>query len=126
MISGGERWPRRASSSAACSAIACSASGCLGFAAIERLLERSGAEPAVGVEEPFGAVHPQREIGFDDRFDRVGHLVGAEAAADDLAERRMLVAGAAERDLVEFRTLLFDAKNADMADVMMAAGIDAA
>ncbi len=37
-----------------------------------------------------------------------------------------LVAGAAERDLVEFGTLLLDAEDADMADMVMAAGVDAA
>ena len=39
---------------------------------------------------------------------------------------RVLVGRAAERDLVEFRALLLDAENADMADMVMAAGIDAA
>jgi hypothetical protein len=37
-----------------------------------------------------------------------------------------LVAGAAERHLVEFRALLLDAEDADMADMVMAAGVDAA
>ena len=37
-----------------------------------------------------------------------------------------LVAGAAERELVELLALLLDAEDADMADVVMAAGIDAA
>ncbi|MNV41070.1 hypothetical protein D3C71_1326950 [compost metagenome] len=38
----------------------------------------------------------------------------------------MLVAGTAERDLVELGTLLFHAQKADMADMVVAAGIDAA
>ena len=38
----------------------------------------------------------------------------------------MLVARAAERDLVEFLALLLDAENADVADMVVAAGIDAA
>ena len=39
---------------------------------------------------------------------------------------RVLVARAAERDLVELVALLLDAENADVADVVVAAGIDAA
>ena len=38
----------------------------------------------------------------------------------------VLVAGAAERELVELLALLLDAEDADMADVVMAAGVDAA
>ena len=59
-------------------------------------------------------------------LDGVGDLVRAEAAADDLADRGVLVAGAAKRDLVELGALLLDAEDADMADMVMAAGIDAA
>ena len=58
-------------------------------------------------------------------------------ASDDLGRRRrpgptmspmrgVLVGAAAERDLVEFLAVLVDAENADMADMVMAAGIDAA
>jgi len=38
----------------------------------------------------------------------------------------MLISRTAERHLIEFRALLLDAENADMADMMMATGIDAA
>ncbi len=38
----------------------------------------------------------------------------------------ILVRRAAERDLVKLRALLIDAENADVADMVMAAGIDAA
>ena len=67
-----------------------------------------------------------REIGVDDRLDGVGDLVRAEAAADDLADRGVLVGRAAERDLIELGALLLDAENADMADMVVAAGVDAA
>ena len=40
--------------------------------------------------------------------------------------RGVLVGAAAERDLVEFLAVLVDAQDADMADMVMAAGIDAA
>src|SRR6185437_8088081 len=41
-------------------------------------------------------------------------------------ELGVLVGLAAERDLIELLPLLLDAENADMADMVMAAGIDAA
>ena len=42
------------------------------------------------------------------------------------AELRLLVGAAADGDLVELLAVLLDAENADVADVMMAAGVDAA
>ena len=68
----------------------------------------------------------QADVGLDDPLDRVGDLVRAEAASDNLADRGVLVAGAAEGDLVEFGALLLDTEDADMADMVMAASIDAA
>src|SRR3546814_14120728 len=53
-------------------------------------------------------------------------LVVGEGGADDLPERSVLVGAAAEGDLVEFLALLVDAEDADVAHVMMAAGVDAA
>ncbi len=51
---------------------------------------------------------------------------GPKPLADDLADGCLFVAGAAQRDLVEFGALLLDPQNADMADMVMAAGVDAA
>ena len=45
---------------------------------------------------------------------------------DDLADRGVLVGRAAERDLVGLFPCPLEAENADVADVMMAAGVDAA
>src|SRR4029079_17786952 len=98
----------------------------LGFASIERLLERRGTDTAVGVDEFFLWVEPEAEIGLDDLLDGVGDLLRREAAADDFADRRVLVGGAAQRHLIELGALLLDAEDADMADMVMAAGIDAA
>src|SRR5690606_27304928 len=53
-------------------------------------------------------------------------LVIAEARSDDLADRGILRARTAERELVELLALLLDAENPDMADMVVAAGIDAA
>ncbi len=51
---------------------------------------------------------------------------GPKPRSDDLADRSDFVAGAAERHLIEFRALLLDAENADVADMVVAAGVDAA
>jgi hypothetical protein len=53
-------------------------------------------------------------------------FVRTEAAADDLADRGVFIRRAAERDLVELLALLLDAENADVADMVVAAGVDAA
>ena len=92
---------------------------------IEFLPEWLNADAAIGVEEAL-AGRARFEIGVDDGLDRIGDFVLAERGADDVADRGGLVARAAERDLVEFDALLIDAENADMADMVMAAGVDAA
>ena len=94
--------------------------------AIQHVLEWLGADPPVGLEERLVLVRPQLQIGIDDLLDRVGHLLGGKAGPDDLADRRALGGGAAQRDLVELLALLIEAEDADVADVMVAAGIDAA
>ena len=66
------------------------------------------------------------EIGVDDGVDRLRHGFGAEAGADDGADRSVVLRIAAERDLVELGAFLVDAENADIAGMVMAAGIDAA
>src|SRR6202011_1922982 len=60
-----------------------------------------------------------------DVLDDVGHLRIGHGGPDQRAERRVLVGLAAERDLIKFLAVLLDAKNADMADMVMTAGIDA-
>src|SRR5690606_27345416 len=90
------------------------------------LLERRRPQPPVGGEEGLLAPLAQREIGLDDGLDGVGDLLRREATADDLADRAVLVARAAERHLIELLALLLDAEDADMADMVVAAGVDAA
>src|SRR5262245_13519003 len=92
---------------------------------IEGLLERLEADAAIGVEEAF-SVLAQLQVGVDNGLDGANNLIGAEGGADDIAERGILVGAAAEGDLVELLAVLIDAQNADMADMVMAAGIDAA
>ena len=60
------------------------------------------------------------------RFDRIDDLMLAESRAQDFADARVFRARAAELQLVKFDAFLVDAEHADMARVVMAAGIDAA
>src|SRR5262245_27467285 len=92
---------------------------------IESLLERLEADAAVGVEETF-PVLTQLQVGVDDGLDGADNLIGPEGRADDVADRRVLVGAAAESDLVKLLAVLIDAEDADMAHMVMAAGIDAA
>src|SRR5262245_48639987 len=92
---------------------------------IEALLERVEADPAVGVEEALASA-AQAHVGGDNRFDRGDDAICGEGRADDVSERGRFVGAAAECHLVELLALLVDAENADMADMVMAAGIDTA
>ena len=68
----------------------------------------------------------QFDIGRDHVLDHIRDLVVGHRRTEQRAELGVLVGAAAERDLVELLAVLLDAENADMADMMMAAGIDAA
>src|SRR5208282_3441432 len=98
----------------------------LSTSGIDALPKRLDAGALDRVDEQFVRPLPQFEIGRGDVFDDVGDLRVRHRGADERAERGILVGLAAERDLVKFLAVLVDAENADMADVMMAAGIDAA
>src|SRR5690606_33028809 len=86
-----------------------------------------------------GFAVPQPQIGLDELFDDVGHLVARERRADDAPDacapaaplgQIQAVARAclapAEGDLVPLPAGLVHAEDADVANVVMAAGIDAA
>src|SRR3989338_635196 len=92
---------------------------------IEALLERIDADAAIGVDEPF-AVLADADIGGDDGLDGVHHFVFREGAAHDIADGGLFVRRAAKRHLVIFDALLVDAQDADMADMVVSTGIDAA
>ena len=66
------------------------------------------------------------EIGAHDVVDGADHVFVRDGRTDDGADRGIVLGAAAQRDLVEFLAVLIDAQNADMADMVMAAGIDAA
>src|SRR5665213_1710241 len=92
---------------------------------IERLLERRRADAVIGLGENL-AVAAQAKINVDQRVDRTRHVIGRHRRPDDGTKRGMLVGAAAQGDLVELLAVLVDAEQADMADMMMAARIDAA
>ena len=66
------------------------------------------------------------KIGFDHGLYRARHVIVREGRANNSADLRVFIRPPAERDLIEFFAVLFDAEQADIADVMMAARIDAA
>src|SRR3569832_1969820 len=91
---------------------------------IDMLPERHHADPTHGVDETliFDAV---AHIDLQDAFDHLRHLMRGERRSDDLADRAVLALGSANRNLIPLGAILGDAENADAADMMMAAGIDA-
>src|SRR3546814_17548746 len=92
---------------------------------IELLLEGGMADAGQGIFEAL-SLAALLQVGGNDVVDGLDHLVVGEGGADDLPERSVLVGAAAEGDLVEFLALLVDAEDADVAHVMMAAGVAAA
>src|SRR6266849_3643211 len=98
--------------------------------AIYRFLEGFCPDAVHHVDEALGLAVAAREIALDQLFDDVRDLGAREGRTDDLAEG-CAAAGpdftlvAADLDLVPLLAVLVDAENADMADVMVAAGIHA-
>ena len=92
---------------------------------IDRLLEAIHADAAIGVDEAFAGL-ADRAVLLDRALDRVDDAVLVEAGAGDLGLRGLLVARAAEQELVILAALPVDAEDADVARVVVAAGVDAA
>src|SRR6202049_139146 len=78
------------------------------------------------IDEQFIPPLPQIEIGRSDAFDDFGHFGIRNCRSDQRAKLRILVGFAAQRDLIKLFAVLFDAENADVADMMVAASVDAA
>ena len=79
-----------------------------------------------GLDEQLVRPLAQLDIGRDDVLDHVRHLGIGHRRTEQRAELGLLVGAAAERDLEEFLAVLLDAEKADVADMVVAAGIDAA
>src|SRR4029077_1565179 len=86
-------------------------------------LEGRYARPADGIKKPF-AVLSQADIGLNDLFDSVDDLCRAQSRSQHFADRRIFGTRTAQLNLVEFDALLVDTQNADMAGVVVTAGID--
>src|SRR5262245_3671243 len=93
---------------------------------IDSLLERLDAETFDGLHESLIRPLPQFEIGGHDLLHHVGDLGVGDGWSKECAKLGPLVGAAAKGDLVELLAVLLDAQNADMADMVMAASIDAA
>src|ERR1700691_2170631 len=90
---------------------------------IDPLPERFDAEPLHRIDEEFVGTLAQRQIGFNDILDHVGNFTVRHCGPDQDTKFGVLVGAAADRDLVEFLAILLDTENADMADMVMAAGV---
>src|SRR3990170_1069652 len=93
--------------------------------AIESLLEGLSPHAPPRIEEGL-SVAALGEVGVDDGVDRLRHRLGTETRADDGADGGVVLGVAAERDLVKLGAFLVDAQDADIAGMVMAAGVDAA
>src|SRR5258708_2354525 len=93
---------------------------------IDPLPEGFDAKPLHGIDEKLVGPGAQREIGFDNILDHVGDFTVGHRGADQRSDLRLFVGTAADRDLIKLLAVLLDPENADMTDVMVAAGIDAA
>src|SRR5215470_10370407 len=92
---------------------------------IDALLEGLDPEPAHRIDEAFVLVAPL-DVDIDQPLDDAGHFSGRERRPDHLAQGRMFALIAADGDLVPLLAVLVDAEHANVADVVMAAGVHAA
>src|SRR5579871_4991602 len=93
--------------------------------AIDCLLESFRAEAAHGVDETLRFAVANVQVPADEPLDDIGNLGRGERAAEHFAERRVLALRAADLDLIPLLTVLVDAEDAYVADVVVAAGVHA-
>src|ERR1700722_2162822 len=93
---------------------------------IDALPEWLDAGPLHRVDEQLVGTLAKLDIGGGNVLHDVRNLRVRNRGSDQRAELGALVGLAAERDLIKLLAVLLDAENADMADMVMAAGIDAA
>src|SRR5262245_8965994 len=93
---------------------------------IDALLARIDADARDGIDEKLVRPLAQLEIGGGDVLDHVGDLAVRHRRTQNLAELGVLVGAAADRHLVIFLAVLLDAEDANVTDVMVTAGVDAA
>src|SRR6266481_3514038 len=93
---------------------------------IDSLLEGLDAETLDGLYKGLGGRLPQFKVSGYDLLHHVGDLAVRDGRPEQRAKLRPFIGAAAKGDLVELLAVFLDAQNADMADMMVAAGIDAA
>src|SRR6185436_15893801 len=100
--------------------------------AIDPLLERLHADTLHDVDETLHLAIALFEVTLDQFFDHVRHLGARQGRAEHLAQHRVgpfamgFALVAADLDLVPLLAVLIDAEDADVADVVVAAGVHAA
>src|SRR5687768_5344578 len=93
--------------------------------AIDLFLEGFDSNAVHHIHEALDLAVAPLEIALDQPLDYAGHIRPRKGGADDLADRcRGLVS--ADLDLIPLGAVLIHPEDADMADVVVAAGIDAA
>src|SRR4051812_18167543 len=97
----------------------------LPLSAINRFLERLHADAAVRIDEPLTLL-ADRDVALDGALHGIHHPVLVEARAGDLGLADVLVPRAAEQQLVALTAFAIDAQDADVARVVVSAGVDAA
>src|SRR5499427_4830212 len=99
--------------------------------AINRFLEGLDADAVHHVDEALRFAVAARDVALDELFDDVGNLGAGERGADHLAQRCPdagpdFALVAADLDLVPLLSVLVDAEDPDMADVVVTACVHAA
>src|SRR5512132_2918880 len=92
---------------------------------IDALFERLEAQSPNRVDEALVRM-AAFDVDIDQARDHVRHFGRRERRADHLAERRVVALRATDRHLVPLAAVLVDAEDADVADVVMPAGVHAA
>src|SRR5258708_18204025 len=93
---------------------------------IDPLLEGLDAETFDGLHKGLVRPLPQFEVCGYDLLHHVGDFPVRDGRSQQRAKLGSFIGAAAKGDLVELLAVFLDAQNADMADMMVAAGIDAA
>src|SRR5262245_4732129 len=92
---------------------------------IDAFLERFDAETRDRFDKGLLRARPQFEVGGDHLFHHVDDLGVGHGWPEQHAKSGMLVRASAQGHLKELLAVLLDAKDADMAHVVMATGVDA-
>src|SRR5207302_11375508 len=93
--------------------------------AINALLESFDADALHHVDEALGLAVAVLQIGVDEALDDLGDVGAGERRPDDFAQSAGGLV-AADLDLVPLLAVLIDAQDADVPDVVVAAGVHAA